>query len=34
MVKGDLVDTGDAEGGIVVVGVRGAVVGNRDRSGC
>ena len=34
MVKGDLVDAGDAESGTVVDGVRGAVVGNWDRSGC
>ena len=34
MVKGDFVDTRDAESGIVVVSVRGAVVGGWDRSGC
>ena len=34
VVKGDPVDTGDAESGTVVDGVRGAVVGNWDRSGC
>ena len=34
MVRDDLVDNRDAESGTVVDGVRGAVVGNWDWSGC
>ena len=34
MVKGDLVDSGDAESSTIVDDIRGAVVGNWDQSGC